>query len=148
MFGLGGGEIVVIVIVALIIFGPNKLPEIARTVSRAYKEWTKVKGQVDDTISDLRREINVKAQIEDELAPVFRPDERSRALHKPGSHGEGEALPVPEADDYLSGAGESTDSAAVGAEKAAQPEAGEAGPTGATQSGESGSDDYLSGEDR
>lgn len=148
MFGLGGGEIVVIVIVALIIFGPNKLPEIARTVSRAYKEWTKVKGQVDDTISDLRREINVKAQIEEELAPVFKPDERSRALHKPGSHGEGEALPVPEADDYLTNAGGSTREAAGGSAKAVQPSTAEAGASEGAQSGESGSDDYLSEEDQ
>jgi Tat protein translocase TatB subunit len=103
MFGLGGGEIVVIIIVALIVFGPHKLPEVARTVSRAYKEWTKVRSQVDDTLTDLRREINVKAQIEQELAPVFRHDSRARDVGSAARPPEPEALPlpVPAHDDYL-----------------------------------------------
>ena len=34
MFNIGGGEILVILVVALIFLGPSKLPEIARTLGR------------------------------------------------------------------------------------------------------------------
>ena len=33
-FGIGFGEIVLILILALIVFGPGRLPEIARTMGR------------------------------------------------------------------------------------------------------------------
>jgi sec-independent protein translocase protein TatB len=40
MFGLGTGEIVVICIVALLLFG-NKLPEIARWAGKTFVEFKK-----------------------------------------------------------------------------------------------------------
>lgn len=67
---------VVIVIVALLVFGPSRLPEIARTIKRGLQEWNKVKGQVDDTISELKHEIDLKSQVEDPLKPIFSPAQK------------------------------------------------------------------------
>ena len=33
-FGIGGGEVVLVLVVALIIWGPKRLPEIARTLGK------------------------------------------------------------------------------------------------------------------
>ncbi|MDA8424033.1 MAG: twin-arginine translocase TatA/TatE family subunit, partial [Nitrospiraceae bacterium] len=38
MFGLGIGELLVIFVIALVVFGPKKLPEIGRSVGRAMAE--------------------------------------------------------------------------------------------------------------
>jgi sec-independent protein translocase protein TatB len=42
MFGIGGSELLIIVFVALLVFGPSRLPEIARTVKRGYQEWARL----------------------------------------------------------------------------------------------------------
>ena len=44
MGNLGGGEVLVILFVALIVLGPNKLPEAARQVGRAVNEVRRISG--------------------------------------------------------------------------------------------------------
>ena len=53
-FGIGGGEILLVLIVALIIWGPGKLPEIARTMGKAVRTLKKASF---DLTSNLTREI-------------------------------------------------------------------------------------------
>lgn len=48
MFGIGPGELIVILILALIIFGPNKLPDLAKTLGRTVREFKKATELSDD----------------------------------------------------------------------------------------------------
>jgi Tat protein translocase TatB subunit len=50
MFGLGVGEILIILVIAFLLFGPKQLPEVVRQVGKA------VKG-VKDTAEDLRKSV-------------------------------------------------------------------------------------------
>jgi sec-independent protein translocase protein TatA len=60
MFGsLGVPELIFIFALALLIFGPRKLPEIGRTIGRGLSEFRKAS-------TDLKRSINAE-MIEDEL---------------------------------------------------------------------------------
>jgi sec-independent protein translocase protein TatA len=43
---IGPTEIVVILVIALLVFGPNKLPEIGKQVGHAYRELNKMRGDV------------------------------------------------------------------------------------------------------
>jgi len=60
MFDLGIQELIVIFIVALIIFGPEKLPELARTLGKGIAELRKniqgVKEQIDSEIENPLKE--------------------------------------------------------------------------------------------
>jgi Tat protein translocase TatB subunit len=53
MFGtLGGPEVVLILVVALIVFGPRKLPEIGKTVGKMLAEFRKASTEFRQTIED------------------------------------------------------------------------------------------------
>lgn len=52
MFGIGFTEFVLIVIVALIVIGPDKLPEIAKTLGKAFVEFKRAGEELKRTVSD------------------------------------------------------------------------------------------------
>ena len=57
MFGsLGIPEMILIFVVALIVFGPKKLPEIGRTIGKALGEFKKA---TDDFKNTIEREVRV-----------------------------------------------------------------------------------------
>jgi sec-independent protein translocase protein TatA len=57
VFNIGPTELIVILIVALIVFGPKRLPEIGRTLGRSLNEFRRAS-------SDLRRELEVDVKDE------------------------------------------------------------------------------------
>jgi sec-independent protein translocase protein TatB len=54
MFGIGPLELVVIAIVAVLVFGPDRLPEFARTAGRLLRQ---VRQMVTNAQNDLRSEL-------------------------------------------------------------------------------------------
>ena len=57
MPSLGPAEILVILVVALLVFGPNKMPEIGRQVARGVREFRRVQqhlsSELHSVVSDL-----------------------------------------------------------------------------------------------
>ena len=51
MFGIGLPELILILVVALLVLGPKRLPEAARSIGRGYREFQKavsgIKSEVD-----------------------------------------------------------------------------------------------------
>jgi len=86
MFGLGMSEIALILVLALIVIGPKKLPEVAKALGKGYAEFKKMlndfKEAVDieeetKTTNLSRKPQNLKAihtekfqKSEDEMSPA------------------------------------------------------------------------------
>lgn len=54
---LGIQEIVLILVISLIVFGPKKLPEIAKELGKAYQEFKKASTNITDATSSLWKDI-------------------------------------------------------------------------------------------
>ena len=55
MFGIGTTELMIILVIALIVIGPQKLPEIARTLGKGFAEFKRMSNDVKRTV-DLEAE--------------------------------------------------------------------------------------------
>jgi sec-independent protein translocase protein TatA len=59
MFGsLGPGEIILILLVILILFGAKKIPEFAKGIGKGMKEFKKGIKEVEDETSNTDKEID------------------------------------------------------------------------------------------
>jgi sec-independent protein translocase protein TatA len=52
MFGIQPIHILIIIIVALLIFGPRKLPEMGRSIGKAFSEFRKGTSEITDSFRD------------------------------------------------------------------------------------------------
>lgn len=85
MFGIGMPELLLILALALIVIGPQKLPEIAKALGRGFSEFKKA---TDDFKTTMREEVREKEIKENLLA--------GGKIHPPGAA----TPPAPEAAPY------------------------------------------------
>jgi sec-independent protein translocase protein TatB len=52
MFGVGGPELLIICVVALIVIGPKKLPELLRSLGKGVAEFKRVGNEVKSTLDE------------------------------------------------------------------------------------------------
>lgn len=56
MFKFGMGELVVILLIILLLFGASKVPEIARALGKSIKEFKKAGKEIKDDIEETAKE--------------------------------------------------------------------------------------------
>lgn len=65
--GLGSMEIFFILVIALVVFGPQKLPEMGRSLGKAIREFKSAGDEIKDEISKATDEFNI--DIDDKNEP-------------------------------------------------------------------------------
>ena len=107
MPSIGFGEILVILVVALLVFGPKKLPEVGRSVGRALREFKR-------TSDEVRSEFSLSLDDDDEMEPSALP---TAAAPDPAPDAETEPGPAP-------APGSGSESPDAGEERAPEPATG------------------------
>jgi len=74
LFGISGVELLIIVVFALLVFGPERLPEMGRTIGRAMREFKRAQDSMEAVI---RAEVYGKDR-ETSLAPESRTPHSAR----------------------------------------------------------------------
>lgn len=79
MFNIGLPELLIIVAIALIVFGPNKLPELAKAFGRAMREFKKATEEVKESFEAETRDLeeirhtlteeNLLADLAEKISP-------------------------------------------------------------------------------
>ena len=89
MFGMGMGELLVILLIALLFLGPKKLPDVASTLGKAIRQFRKATSELTDQLQvddEVKRPLQeLRAALRDEPEPVARmqPPAATKPAEKP-----------------------------------------------------------------
>ncbi|MBS4012984.1 MAG: twin-arginine translocase TatA/TatE family subunit [Bacteroidetes bacterium] len=100
MFGISGGEIVIILLVVILVFGPKKIPEIAKFLGKGLREVKKVQREINNEINRYSEDNSISEKMQKDIDVYKEGDKTSENaddnnLTKP----EGNTNEVSESDD-------------------------------------------------
>jgi TatA/E family protein of Tat protein translocase len=72
MFGLGIGEIVVVLFIALIFIGPKKLPGLAKGLGKGIREFQNAANGIKETIQNP--DSNTQSKTSNQITPMDQPE--------------------------------------------------------------------------
>jgi Tat protein translocase TatB subunit len=99
MFGIGMQEILVVLVIALVVIGPKKLPEVAKALGKGYGEFRRA-------FEEMKNTINVDVKTEEEKENIRRIHESAASTPPeqpvPGAMPQPSPPPAPVADEKIS----------------------------------------------
>ncbi len=63
MFDVGGGELILILLAIIVLFGPKKLPEIAQMFGKGMAHLRKAQSDLQSQLSDIKQEVESQINV-------------------------------------------------------------------------------------
>lgn len=87
MFGIGTSEILIILVIALLVLGPNEIPKIAKTLGRGMRELERAKNELKDSIQfEIDEQEAREAKAPEQSAPEGNTEEAEPTIENPASN--------------------------------------------------------------
>ena len=90
MFGIGMPEMLLLLAIALVVIGPKKLPDLAKSLGRAMREFKKATNELKDTmqidseLADVKKAFNdISDDVKETIDPKIEPEKKSDNQLKP-----------------------------------------------------------------
>ncbi|MEE9198293.1 MAG: twin-arginine translocase TatA/TatE family subunit [Dehalococcoidia bacterium] len=71
-FGIGPGELVIVLVIVLILFGVGRLPEIGGALGKGIREFRKGSSEVEQVVKNIQKPL--KSDTSDEHKPPVIPE--------------------------------------------------------------------------
>lgn len=89
MFDVGGGELIFILIAALLMFGPKKIPEVAQMIGKGMREFRRAQDGLRAQIREVTADIDDPFADKPAQAPkAFKTPEPAAPVHEPEAPGQ------------------------------------------------------------
>ena len=73
MFGIGVPELLVIMVIALIVLGPKRLPEVAKSLGKAFAEFRRATSDLSEELNDARMALEEEVRMAERQARTTPP---------------------------------------------------------------------------
>jgi Tat protein translocase TatB subunit len=87
MFGIGLPELIVIMVVALLVVGPSKLPDLARSLGKTFQEFKRMADDVKETLEEETTVVKTSSeqQVENKEEPEKKASDKETVQEKANS---------------------------------------------------------------
>ena len=63
MFDIGGGELILILLAILVLFGPKKIPELAQMLGKGMAQFRKAQANLQSQLNEIKTDINSPVEM-------------------------------------------------------------------------------------
>lgn len=95
MFGIGGQELILILVVALLVFGPKRLPDLARSLGKGMAEFRRASNDLRQNLQEAEQLAKSEDATPDSPGP---PAEARKTEATPPSSGDSPGEPAAKAE--------------------------------------------------